>query len=448
MKRTIVVVGTSLLMGCAGGTGATRHHALLSEYRELQAPRVRLDDATLFAETEELERGALIQAVLARNPDVAAAREAFRAALGELEQATALEDPMLTYEIAPLSVASSDAAFGQRIQLSQQLPFPGKRRLKGEVALAEAEAMRGDVEAIRLELAQMASGMFDDYYLVTRSLVINAQHQELVARVKKAAEAQYVAGHAAQQDPLQAEVELAQLESDRVSLEAELDLVVAQLNRLLHRAPHLKLPPPPATLPSHKASTETVAQLQELAISKLPQRASSSARIRGGQAAISLAEKQFYPDFEVMASYDSMWDMREHQWMVGIGINLPIQRASRRAAVDQAEARVARARFEDERLVDTIRAEVHRAHRRVLEGARIVTIFEQRLVPASRDQVNAALAGFPSGQTGFLAVIGAERTQREVELKLETARAELSRRYAALDRAVGRIPGLADGGAR
>ncbi|MEJ7600222.1 MAG: TolC family protein [Kofleriaceae bacterium] len=386
--------------------------------------------------------------MLARNPDVAAAQEAFRAAVGEIDQATALEDPMLTYEIAPLSVASSDAAFGQRIQLSQQLPFPGKRRLKGDVAAAEAEAMRGDVEAVRLELAQMASGLFDDYYLVTRSLVINAHHQELVARVKKAAEAQYVVGRAAQQDPLQAEVELAQLESDHVSLEAELDLVVAQLNRLLHRAPQLKLPRPPATLPSYKASTETVAQLQDLAISKLPQRASSSARIRGGQAAIALAEKQFYPDFEVMASYDSMWDMREHQWMVGIGINLPFQRASRRAAVDQAEARVARARSEDDRLVDTIRTEVHRAHRRMLEAVRIVEIFEQRLVPASRDHVNAALAGFPSGQTGFLAVIGAERTQREVELKLEAARAELSRRHAALDRAVGRIPGLADGGVR
>jgi hypothetical protein len=37
---------------------------------------------------------------------------------------------MLTYELAPLSIGSSTARFGERVVVSQKLPFPGKRGLE------------------------------------------------------------------------------------------------------------------------------------------------------------------------------------------------------------------------------------------------------------------------------------------------------------------------------
>jgi outer membrane protein TolC len=84
------------------------------------------------------------------------------------------------------------------------------------------------------------------------------------------------------------------------------------------------------------------------------------------------------------------------------------------------------------------------AQLRVRESARVVELTEQRLVPAARDQLRAAMAGFTSGRNEFTAVIDAEKNQRDVELRLHTARAELWRRMAALDRALGRPAGVAD----
>jgi outer membrane protein TolC len=434
-------------LGVACGGAERRYDGMLVELGR-QRPAAPADDGRqLFAGAGELDRAALVEAVLERNPDLEAARLAWRAALAEYPQATALEDPMLSYEVAPLSV-SGDAPFGQRVELSQKLPWPGKRRLAGEVALAEAEAAKGEMEAVRLDLALMASNMYDDLYVVARSIEINEQHQELIRQFKKAAEAQYVSGHASQQDPLQAEVELAHLEHDHIMLEAERGTVIAQLNGLLRRDPAAALPPPPAQEAAREVAGADSRVLQEAALAARPELRAQSARIRAARAEIDAAHRAYYPDLELMGSYDSMWDMPEHRWMVGLGINIPLQRGRRSAAVDEGEAMKARAGAEKDRLGTAIRVEVERAAIRAREGGHIVRVIEERLLPAARDQVKAARAGYVTGKNEFGALIAAENNLRQVELELHHARADLSRRQAALDRAVGRVPGLGDGGVR
>lgn len=437
-----------LLAACSAAPSARRRDALWTEYRRsARTAEARGDGASLFAEAEVLDRGALIESVLARNPDVDAAREGLRAALAEVDAATSLDDPMISYEVAPLSVAG-EAHFGQRVEIRQPLPFPGKRRLAGEAALAMAEAEAAEIEMVQLELAQMTSELFDDYYVVARALAINEHHRALMAEMKDSAEAQYVAGRGSQQDPIQAEVELAQLERERLGLETQRVEIVAQLNGLLHRSPEAALPPPPAELDLAAAPPGTSEELQALALERRPQRDATQARIRAGQAEIAVAKRDYYPDFELMAGYDSMWDMPEHRWMVGIMVEIPLQRGRRRAAVEKAEADTAKMRFEDETLVDEIQVEVARAYRRVVEAEELVELNEKTLVPAVRDQLDAARAGFTSAQNDFNTVVEAEENLREAELELEMARAEVSRRRAALARAVGVIPGLPEGGAR
>ncbi len=445
--RRVVFAGVALIIGC-GSTGQRQYDGMLTELRGAGRPSQPIDGGRdLFAGAAELDRAELVEAVLARNPDVEAARQAWRAALAEYPQATSIEDPMLSYGVAPLSL-SGDVPFGQRVELSQKLPWPGKRRLAGEVALAEAEAAKGELEAVRLELALMASNMYDDLYVAARAIEINQQHEELLKQFKKAAEAQYVAGKASQQDPLQAEVELAHLEHDRILLEAERDVIVAQLNGLLRREPGAPLPPPPAEETAAAGPPADNGALAEQALVARPELRAQSARLRGARAEVEAARRESWPDLELMGSYDSMLDMPEHRWMVGIGINIPLQRGRRRAAADQAEAMSARARSQDRKLRDQIRVEVERAALRAREGAHVVRVVEERLLPAARDQVAAARAGFVAGKNEFVALIAAENNLRQVELELHHARADLSRRRAALDRALGRIPGLADGGVK
>jgi outer membrane protein TolC len=82
---------------------------------------------------------------------------------------------------------------------------------------------------------------------------------------------------------------------------------------------------------------------------------------------------------------------------------------------------------------------------RLGEARHLVVIVEDRRLPAARDRVAAARAGFESGRDDFLALVEAERSLRDAELALEEARADVSRRFAELEAAVGRIPGLGKG---
>jgi outer membrane protein, heavy metal efflux system len=404
------------------------------------------DLALLEAEIDfgpTLEREALVAAVLARNPSLEAARQAHRAALERPAQVRALMDPELTYGVAPLSVGGGSVPFGQSVEVEQMLPYPGKRRLRGEMAEAEARMAGLGFEELRLELALATSQLYDANILVARSLEVNAEHRRLMAGFLEIATARYAAGVLAQQAPLQAEVEIAQLDRQRLAYERERANLLAQLNRLLHRSPGATLPPPPAAghsgVAGHLPSPES---WEERALANRPELAAADAEIAARAAGVELARLASRPDFGVMGSYSSMYMDTEHQWMVGVSVNLPVRRERLRAAEAEADARVAAAEARRLALVDAIRAEVRQSGERLLEVEQVVELYAARLLPASRDQVQAALAGVETGRTTFLALIDAERNLRNVELGYHQAIAEHNRRVAELLRLIGDVPGV------
>lgn len=395
---------------------------------------------TLFEGAAELDRSALVEEVLRRNPTVGAAREAWAAARAEVPQAGALPYPSVEYAVAPLS-AAPEARFGQRVQAMQQVPFPGKLRLRASVAQAEADVSQADFEATRHEMALEASLLFDDWYVVHRALDINAEHQALLEDFKRIATAKFAAGQASMQDPLQAEVELAHLEHREIVLNTDRSVVRARINALLHRPAREELPPPPKALdvPDPVETEDPVEQ----ALAARPESSAAEARIRAGTAALKLARRELLPDFALMASYDSMWMEPDHQTMVGVGLVLPIWPGKVRGLREEATASLRRARQLRAQVEDQIGQEVVTAQERLQQAHHVVDLYERRVVPAARDQVEAARSGFETGRNSFLALIEAERNLQSVELAQQTALADFQRRRAELARALGRMPASA-----
>ena len=427
-----------LLWSCAGPGLTTRHRDQEDAWRRAAPAQSASDD--LFAGHTALDRQALIAAVLARNPSIGAARWAWRAALARYPQETALEDPMLEYTLAPASVGSSSVDTGQRVALSQALPFPGKLALRGEVALAEAEAAASDFAAVRLRLATLASLLFDQAYLIERKLAVNDTHRTLLAELRAIALARYEAGMASQQDPLEAELEEAELLHRDVALRADREIAREQLNALLHRPPELPLPPPPATLEVRAPANEPRDALQTRALAERPELRAAEARVQAREAAVSLARREYLPDLRLMGGYDTFEEDSELRPMVGLALNLPLRRARRAAALDEAEAELEQARSARAGLDDQVRLSVGRALERLAEAHHSLGIFRDRMLPAARDRVTSARAAFETGQSDFSTVIDAERRLRDAELGHEEAAVEVSRRHAELDRALGALP--------
>jgi outer membrane protein TolC len=389
----------------------------------------------------------LVEAVLQRNPSLAAAHAAWNAARARPSQMSALDDPMFAYSIAPLSIGSSRVDFGEQVDVSQRFPWPGKLRVEGEVAVREAEVRWHDYEAARLDLAVAAVDLLDEYYVIARALEINADHVRLLEDFKRAAITQYSAGLLSQQDPLQAEVELAHLEHRTIELVTQKRVTEARLNALLHRAPNAPLPPPPATLhlaaawePSDELSDEAAARLEDIAVAKHPEVAAARADIRAREADIRLAAFEAYPSFGVMASYNSMWGDEKHRWMAGFDLNLPVWRDRIEAVRSEARARLIEAEARRRAVEDTVRSSVRQIFEALREAHHVLVLYRSRLLPAAQDQVRAAGAGLQTGMNSFVALIGAEKNLRDVELGYEESIAALDRRLAELARAIGQLP--------
>jgi outer membrane protein, heavy metal efflux system len=443
-KQIIGSAFVTFLSGCAATTGSASREPPQTEYDSSVAatPPAR-SDAAIGLNAAALDRRAYVRAVLERNPSIESARQGWRAALSRVRQSGTLEDPMVDLGVAPLSIASSKAPLGYEIGISQRLPWFGKRGFEASAAAAEADASHSDYQAMQRELALSAVVLYDQYFISARAIEINAHHVEIMRSMRDGATAQFQAGRGSAQDPLQAEAELAHMEHDTAILASQQDVTVAQMNELLHRAPELSLPPPPAELPmpaipgtSETDRLETDAVLHRSEITAARQRA------QGAQARADRADREYYPDVTVSTSYNSMWDMPEHRWMVGLGFNLPVQTGRRAGAADEALA--LRAQFESDasRMTDAARTQVFVALKQLRESEHVIGLFEKRLLPVARDQIDAARAGFTASQNPFMAVVEAEKNLRSVELDYQTARAECDRHRAELDRALGRMPGL------
>lgn len=431
------------LVGCAGEQ-SRRYAALAVDVGPLGSGTSSASEALPEIDAlMRLDREVLIRAIIAHNPSIESAKAALRAALAEYPQVTALPDPMLEYELAPLSIGSSDVRFGQVAQLGQRFPWPGKLSLAGEVALAEAEGAKEALSRTRLELAVLGSSLYDAYYAVARSLELNEEHRGLVEEIKAAAAAQYAAARAPQQDVLQAEVELAHVLHRDVVLGARRAVIVARLNGLLHRRPDAPLPPPPALLSPALEPPPPSGALQAEAMERRPELRAIRARIGGRRSAVALAKRRYFPDFGVMASYNSMWGQEAHRWMTGVSFDLPfVQIGARSAGVEQAEARLSESEAALVRMEDDVRVEVESARERLVEAQHVVHLYRTRLLPAVGAQIEAARVGYETGQNSFQALIDAERSLRTLELEYQDALAQVGVRQAELSRAIGEIPGL------
>jgi outer membrane protein, heavy metal efflux system len=431
------------VIGCSGSNGAAAGRGSAYPDEEVEAARPeRAAAERQLAAGSRLERRALVRAVLARNPDVDAARHAYRASRARVAQADALPDPMLMYEFAPLSIGSNKVPYGQTIRLSQSFPWPGKLAGRERSAQAMADSMREEIEVTKLELALEACELHDDYWLVERGLEVNRAHQKLLRELGASARAQYEVGRGSLQDPLQAEVEITHLEHQDLMLKAERSALVARLNALLHREPEAKLPGPPDELEISEQEPPPSKKLQEQALAQRGELRAASARIRAAQSMIQVAGREYYPDLTLSGTYSSMFMDIEHQFMVGIEFPIPLARASRGGAVDEASAEAAGARSGVAREIDAIRREVDVARLRVVEAIHIVHLYRARLIPVARQQIAAARSAYQTGASDFQALISAERNLREVELAHYVAQAELSKRRAQLERTLGQMPGL------
>jgi len=396
-------------------------------------------DPDLYFDQPVLSADELVGQVLLRNRTAQAMVATWRAASQRYPQAVSLEDPMFNSMFAPASFASNQVQPAYILGASQKIPWRGKRPLRGEQAQAEAAGALQDVEDVKLQLAEAARLAFYDYYLVRRQLALNAENMARLVEFRDTARQRYEANLAPENDLLQAELELADAQRKQFELERMDGTSKARINTLLHRDPGAALPPPPAALHAGD-EPPPVEELRALAMARRPDLAALAARIRAERAALALAYKDFYPDLELFARYDSFWQpdsQRDLRSQVGMNMNVPLYRDRRRAAAREAMFNLSRRRAEYEQRVDDVNQEVQAAYEQLRESRRAVELYSSLSLPRAEQNVGAARAGYEAGQEDFLRLVFAQRQFISLRDKYQEAIANYHRRRAELERVIG-----------
>lgn len=419
-------------------TEALITESLLSKEMPLETHGDLPGKTPAFADLVSLQATDVVSEALKRNQSLVAISKALEAAQSKYSQAISLEDPSIGGWFAPGTIGSNQVDFAMRLELSQKVPSRGKRQLRGEMANAQAKASENDLGGLRLQLVENASNAFYDLYLVQRAMEVSEDTRKILVEFRQNAETRYRNGQTPQQDILQADVELGLQKEKSITLSRMQNVAKARINTLLHLEPDLALPPSVKEI-SLQPENRNGEELRQLARANRPDLLSLAEIVRADESAVQLAKREFSPDYEAMASYDSFWQGmdKQMQFQLGFRMNLPARLARRYAALREAQSKLAQHKAEYNQLVDQIHFQVQESLEQVRESGQILELFQKTTLKATLANAREAQESYITGKVPFLTLVSAQKEQAMARDRYYQAQAEAFRRKAGLDRATG-----------
>lgn len=402
-----------------------------------QVTQAAASDRVVIQSNGLLTSGQLVAAVLRANPELEIAKAAWDAALARIDQQAAFEDPRFSYQMAPLTISDRHAEYGQRIEISQKLPWPGKLRLRNETSSHKADVVEQTIDSVRLKLSATARSFFVDWYYIHRAIHINQLNQALLKEFRAIAISRYSTGLASKQDALRAEMEFALLEHHAIVLIREQGAIRTRINTLLNKLPESLLAQP-ADLVEIKPLPE-LKLLQAQALQARPELKVFTARIEAAQSQSELALKNNYPDISLKAGYNSLWKNSSKHFTVGIGVNLPLFQRKHRAAENEARALIKQVEWQRVDFIAKLREEIQIIYDQTKESLHVLSLHKNKLLPLARKILKAAKIDYQSGKGDFLSLVSSEKDYMQTRLKTEQALADTHHRLAELERAAGHL---------
>jgi outer membrane protein TolC len=318
----------------------------------------------------------------------------------------------------------------------QPLPAWGKRQLRRDAALAEADQAQARGAAAWTELAMRIKSAYAQYHGAVANERLAREVLDLMGRLEKVALSRYAAGLAPQQDAIRAQLEQTTVRAELIALDSEKRRLRARLNALLARGSQEPLAEPraPRALPAEGALA--AAALLERAQRYSPALRLEAARVQGAEKNRELAWRNRYPDVAVGVS-PVQAGSRIASWGVMVELNIPLQQSARRAQEGEAAAMLAAARARAQAAAAQLAGELGEQLAAYEAARRNEALIRTQLLPQSELALQSALAAYENGRVDFATVLEAQRQIRRARQDLSTALVDAQMRLAEIERTVG-----------
>jgi len=399
-------------------------------------------DEPLFGPGADLDE--LIRFALANNPEIQVVHMQAHALEARVPQVSALDDPMLmtTAFLEPIQTAAGPQDV--MLSISQKLPWFGKRTLRGDVAFHEAQATFARMAAAELAVVEQVKLAYYELYFLDRAIEVN---KELEARLKDViaiAKTKYeTAGEkTGLETVLQAQVELAQLQTIFVQLEQAKEKAKARLAKALHAPPGVSLELDPSLREGNvPRSADVLVALIDQCQPKLDALRREKNR---DQAAIALANKNYYPDVTLGFNWQAIGSTGlspvangDDAYSLMVGVNLPIYQSKIDAGLREAQFKAARTSQMYSATWDAVRSEVQTLHAQAIEHDRIIRILNDDILPKAKQTLDLSIEAYRVDRITFQQLIDNYETLLRHRIDYYRRLSQREQALAAMERAVG-----------
>ena len=377
------------------------------------------------------------------NAELKAKFEEWKAALEQIPQARALDDPKFTYGYFIEEVETRVGPQRDKFGIMQVFPWFGKIEARSDVAAAKAKAAKQRYETNKVKLFwQVKDAFYEFTYLVT-AINTAKENLELLQHFEEIALTKYRAAAATHPDIIRAQVELAKLEDVLRSLQQLREPTVAKLNSVLNRPSDAELAWP-AKEPIRHIQLDRKHIIESLQRAN-PQLSELGWEVKAARAGVELAKKKFYPDMGVgvdwiqtdNAASGNGRDSGKDPVVLMFSINIPLWRNSYKAAERQAKANVRKIQQQKVNTENKTIAQAVKVLYDVDDSQRKMHLYGDILVSKAEELVQTSEAAYRSGTIDFLSLIDAQRMLLKYTLDHERAITNNQQKLAELEMLIG-----------
>jgi outer membrane protein, heavy metal efflux system len=349
----------------------------------------------------------VVRESLEKNPEAQSLLHTVNALERRVPQVKSLPDPMVSVgwagNLAPFSLQQGDPSSYRGLTVSEQFPYPGKLKLRGQIASKEAEAAQTDYEAVRRKVTTEVKAAFYDYFYFDRAIQTTERNKDLLDKLSKIAEARYRVGKATQADVLRSQIEISLLIEKLTVLEQQRDATQARINVFMVRPPESPLPPAAEVEPA--AFRYSLDELYAMAANNDTAVLRNKKMVEDGQLVVDLAEREYRPDFGV--SY--MFQQRSEQpYMNGVTftVNIPVfyKTKQRQGVAEASEQLLGAEKMRDNRM-NEIKFELKQLYLGAKASERLLSLYSTGVVPQSSLALESSMASYQVGSVDFLSLL-------------------------------------------
>jgi outer membrane protein, heavy metal efflux system len=350
----------------------------------------------------------LLTEALQNNSDLRAAAHSWQAATHVRAQAAALPDPQFTVQEFSVGSPKPFAGFTTSnfayigIGASQELPFPGKRALKGKAAEAAADTRRAQIAVLQASIAEQLKTAYFRLAYLQQTLALLETSRTTLTQVIESEVARYGAGGGSQTSVLKAQLERTKLVREITMHHEEMARTEANLKQLLHRSQDS-----PDIVAEDLAPTPlryTAPQLLAFVRNQNPEIRMEGNSVAAQNAQLKSAGRQGKPDFNIGYMYQRTGLDFPSYYMLTFGITLP-RRSRVRAEVAEAAESVAAGKEHLDAALQQQLADAQKQYVAATSSAELLTEYRDGLIPQADAVFQAGLAGYKSNRESLDSVL-------------------------------------------